>query len=156
LLTNCRGQLTGEKLKRIYKDETRKVIGKRGYDMLKAIKKLAENEVETGLQQLDYPGWRASPPLPAPIRHKSCPANAVTFETFWNDHRFAPKIIATLYESFDRLEVMMRVDRIVELITDIVWEDLVPTFNQVKRNPGTWDRLLVLIGTRWLLRVGIL
>jgi hypothetical protein len=56
LLTNCRGQLTGEKLKRIYKDETRKVIGKRGYDMLKAIKKLAENEVETGLQQLDYPG----------------------------------------------------------------------------------------------------
>jgi hypothetical protein len=56
LLTNCRERLTGEKLKRIYKDESRKVNGRREYDILKAIKKLAEKEVETGLEQLDHPG----------------------------------------------------------------------------------------------------
>jgi uncharacterized protein YacL len=37
-------------------EENRKVNGRREYDILKAIKKLAEKEVETGLEQLDHPG----------------------------------------------------------------------------------------------------
>jgi hypothetical protein len=32
-----------------------KPSGKEEYDMLKAIKKLAENEIETSFQQLDHP-----------------------------------------------------------------------------------------------------